>query len=41
MARGMCNCMTVSGRVSMFNRSMALNISVGNSQEGNKSDEGL
>ena len=41
VARGMRNSMTVSSGVSMFNCSMAANISIGSGQEGNKSDEGL
>ena len=41
VAWGMCNSMTVPSGVSMFNCSMAVNISIGSGQEGNKSDEGL
>ena len=41
VAWGMSNSVAVSIGVSVFNCGMAGNIGIGNSQEGNKSDEGL
>ena len=40
-AWGMGNSMAVSNGMSMLNCSMAVNISIGSGQEGNKSDKGL